>query len=299
MKRFFFTLALLLLCSMMLTGCGDNNESMLPPDDNTGEAVTELDSAEVWCSRDGLRIYGKLYRPKGNADALPAVILAHSHSLTHLAMRRYARQIAEDGFATYCFDFCGGSDESQSDGSTDDMTLFTETADLEAVLQQIAARDDIDASRVFLLGSSLGGVAAALTAENCAEQVAGLILFYPAFNISELVNRFAGMIPGMEDFFQTKFITTLKDYDPYAHIGTYSRDVLILQGSADILVPVSSSEKAAALYPHATLQVIEGANHGFNEANLGGFGSMMGGGTTDYDDVVMPFVYQFLTENSK
>ena len=91
MKRFFFTLALLLLCSMMLTGCGDNNETMLPPDDNTGEAVTELDSAEVWCSRDGLRIYGKLYRPKGNADALPAVILAHSHSLTHLAMRRYAR----------------------------------------------------------------------------------------------------------------------------------------------------------------------------------------------------------------
>ena len=197
MKRFFFTLALLLLCSIMLTGCGDNNESMLPPDDNTGEAVTELDSAEVWCSRDGLRIYGKLYRPKGNADALPAVILAHSHSLTHLAMRRYARQIAEDGFATYCFDFCGGSDESQSDGSTDDMTLFTETADLEAVLQQIAARDDIDDSRVFLLGSSLGGVAAALTAESCAEQVAGLILFYPAFNISELVNRFAGMIPGM------------------------------------------------------------------------------------------------------
>ena len=40
MKRFFFTLSLLLLCSMMLTGCGDNNESMLPPDDNTGEAVT-------------------------------------------------------------------------------------------------------------------------------------------------------------------------------------------------------------------------------------------------------------------
>ena len=294
MKRFFFTLALLLLCSMMLTGCGDNNESMLPPDDNTGEAVTELDSAEVWCSRDGLRIYGKLYRPKGNADALPAVILAHSHSLTHLAMRRYARQIAEDGFATYCFDFCGGSDESQSDGSTDDMTLFTETADLEAVLQQIAARDDIDASRVFLLGSSLGGVAAALTAESCAEQVAGLILFYPAFNISELVNRFSGMIPGMEDFFQTKFITTLKDYDPYAHIGTYSRDVLILQGSVDILVPVSSSEKAAALYPHATLQVIEGANHGFNSDNLGSFGNYPGMSQTNYDSVVMPFVFDFL-----
>ena len=294
MKRFFFTLALLLLCSMMLTGCGDNNESMLPPDDNTGEAVTELDSAEVWCSRDGLRIYGKLYRPKGNADALPAVILAHSHSLTHRAMRRYARQIAEDGFATYCFDFCGGSDESHSDGSTDDMTLFTETADLEAVLQQIAARDDIAASRVFLLGSSLGGVAAALTAESCAEQVAGLILFYPAFNISELVNRFSGMIPGMEDFFQTKFITTLKDYDPYSHIGTYSRDVLILQGSADILVPVSSSEKAAALYPHATLQVIEGANHGFNSDNLGSFGNYPGMSLTNYDSVVMPYVFEFL-----
>ena len=137
-------------------------------------------------------------------------------------------------------------------------------------------------------------MAAALTAESCAEQVAGLILFYPAFNISELVNRFAGMIPGMEDFFQTKFITTLKDYDPYAHIGTYSRDVLILQGSADILVPVSSSEKAAALYPHATLQVIEGANHGFNSDNLGSFGNYPGMSQTNYDSVVMPYVFDFL-----
>ena len=89
------------------------------------------------------------------------------------------------------------------------------------------------------------------------------------------------------------FIDAMKDYDVWQHIGTFPRPVAILHGSKDWIVPVSNSEKAVGLYPNATLHVIEGANHGFNAANLGGFGSMMGG-TADYDSIVMPIVYDFL-----
>ena len=270
----------------------------------TGEPpVHEIDSLEVWCTgHEGLKIYGKLFFPKGNDKALPAVILSHSHSLTHEAMRGYARLIAEQGFATYCFDFCGGSSSSKSEGSTDAMTLFTEKDDLQGVLGEISSRSDVDASRVFLLGSSLGGVASALVAEDNPAKVAGLILFYPAFNIGELISQLTGSMGswggmGGMDFMDNAFVQALKDYDIYAHIGIYPGDVLILHGTNDIIVPQASIEKAASRYAHCTVQMIQGANHGFNTANLGSVGAMMGS-TANYDDVVMPFVYNYLSEHT-
>lgn len=270
----------------------------------TGEPpLQEIDSLEVWCTgHEGLKIYGKLFFPKGNDKALPTVILSHSHSLTHEAMRGYARLIAEQGFATYCFDFCGGSSSSKSEGSSDAMTLFTEKDDLQGVLGEISSRSDVDASQVFLLGSSLGGVASALVAEDNPGKVAGLILFYPAFNIGELISQLTGSMGswggmGGMDFMNNAFVQALKDYDIYAHIGTYPGDVLILHGTNDIIVPQASIEKAASLYAHCTVQMIQGANHGFNTANLGSMGAMMGS-TANYDDVVMPFVYNYLSEHT-
>lgn len=59
------------------------------------------------------------------------------------------------------------------------------------------------------------------------------------------------------------------------------------------MVPISYSEKAVTLYPSATLNRIEGANHGFNAANLGSMGSMMGA-SADYDSQVLPIVRDFL-----
>lgn len=102
---------------------------------------------------------------------------------------------------------------------------------------------------------------------------------------------------GGMDFMNNAFVQALKDYDIYAHIGTYPGDVLILQGTNDIIVPQASIEKAASRYAHCTVQMIQGANHGFNTANLGSMGAMMGS-TANYDDVVMPFVYNYLSEHT-
>ena len=60
-----------------------------------------------------------------------------------------------------------------------------------------------------------------------------------------------------------------------------------------MIVPISNSEKAVALYPSATLHPIEGANHGFNAVNLGSMGSIMGA-SADYDSKVIPIVQEFL-----
>lgn len=313
-------LAVALTVAPMATGCSDDEDSILPPPDEdvatdttaTPEEPAEavLDSTELWCMNGNQRIYGLLYTKAQPGERVPAVILSHSSSLTHAAMRGYARSLAEKGMAAYCFDFCGGSSQSQSDGTTDSMTVFTEVNDLEAVLATVRRLDVVHPDSIYLLGSSLGGMVSALVAEAEPEKVAGLILFYPAFNTPDLVRQFGDLMNGwggsmggswggswgdMGSMFTMSqaFIDALKDYDVWQHIGTFPRPVAILHGSKDWIVPISNSEKAVGLYPNATLHVIEGANHGFNAANLGGFGSMMGG-TADYDSIVMPIVYDFL-----
>ena len=215
-------------------------------------------------------------------------------------MKGYAAAIANMGYATYCFDFCGSCDKSKSDGSTDDMTVFTELEDLRAVVKTVKSLEYVDSSELYLLGSSQGGLVSALLADECPDEFAGMILFYPAFNIPDMVKLLnssgkwgdLGNLGGMMTMSE-KYINSIKDFDVWSHIGKFSKPVCIIHGTKDIIVPISYSEKAIGLYPSATLNKIEGASHGFNTANLGEMGSLLGA-SADYDSQVMPIVQEFL-----
>lgn len=275
MKRFSSVL-FLLMTILFLASCEKDEKA----------SETKNLKEEIWCGSEGSRIYGQMYLPENHSGKLPTVILSHSSSLTHAAMAGYADSLAMHGYASYCFDFRGGSKESLSEGNVDDMTLFTEIEDLKTVMKTISALDYVDKSRIYLMGSSLGGAVSALVAEEMPSSASGLILFYPAFNISSLVNGFTGF-PGLE----TAFTESLKDYDIMEHIGNYPGPVLIIQGTKDFIVPPSVAQEACEKYQNAELHLIEGANHGFNKANLGSFGSFV---SAEYDDVVMPLVYDWL-----
>ena len=304
MKKTVIVLIGFIAASMGVAACSsDDDNGTIPPENAGNEEIidsvqtgTELtvDSVEVWSERDGNRIFGMMYYNSTASEKQPAVILSHSSSLTHEAMKGYASAIAKMGFAAYCFDFCGGSDKSKSDGKTDEMTVFTEVEDLRAVVKTVKSLDYVDSSNVCLLGSSQGGLVSALLADECPDDFAGMILFYPAFNIPEMVKMFSGFgdFGGMMSMSEA-YINSIKDFDVWSHIGKFSRPVCIIRGTVDMLVPISNSVKAVGLYPSATLNKIEGANHGFNAANLGSMGSMMGA-SADYDSVVLPIVESYL-----
>ena len=307
MKKTVIVLMGFIAASMGVAACSsDDDNGTIPPENAGNEEIidsvqtgTELtvDSVEVWSERDGNRIFGMMYYNSTASEKQPAVILSHSSSLTHEAMKGYASAIAKMGFAAYCFDFCGGSDKSKSDGKTDEMTVFTEVEDLRAVVKTVKSLDYVDSSNVCLLGSSQGGLVSALLADECPDDFAGMILFYPAFNIPEMVKMFSGFgdFGGMMSMSEA-YINSIKDFDVWSHIGKFSKPVCIIHGTADMIVPISNSEKAVGLYPSATLNKIEGANHWFNAANLGSMGSMMGA-SADYDSVVLPIVENFLKSN--
>src|SRR5574344_1657606 len=310
MKKTVIVLMGFIAAAMGFAACSsDDDNGSMPPENTENEETTDsvqtgtelvVDSAEVWSERDGNRIFGMMYYNSASSKKQPTVILSHSSSLTHEAMSGYALAIAKMGYAAYCFDFCGGSDKSKSDGKTDEMTVFTEVEDLRAVVKTVKSQANVEPSQVFLLGSSQGGLVSALLADECPDDFAGMILFYPAFNIPEMVKMFSGFgdwgdfgdFGGMMSMSEA-YINSIKDFDVWSHIGKYSKPVCIIHGTADMIVPISNSEKAVGLYPSATLNKIEGANHGFNAANLGSMGSMMGA-SADYDSVVLPIVESFL-----
>ena len=78
--------------------------------------------------RDGLTIRGHVRGEKGQPQ--PAVILSHGFLANERMCRKYAKLLADLGYLTVTFDFCGGGIRSRSDGRSRDMTVLTEKEDL-------------------------------------------------------------------------------------------------------------------------------------------------------------------------
>ncbi|MCM1228136.1 MAG: lysophospholipase [Clostridium sp.] len=92
----------------------------------------------------------------------------------------YAEELAQHDIAAYCFDFRGGGG-NRSDGNTTEMSVMTEVSDLETIIIDAVEWDFVDDNRIILFGESQGGIVSAITAARHNDEVAGLILAYPAF----------------------------------------------------------------------------------------------------------------------
>lgn len=229
------------------------------------------------------RIWGELALPdtaaeKGGAIAnapLPLVIYSHGFNSSGSRGLRFAEAVTQAGFALYDFDFRGGSITSKSAGSTLDMSVEAECADLAEVVDALAADPRFDAHNVFLFGASFGGLVSALVAARAPEKARGLILHYPGFCIpDDLHAQFASLAAVPQTFFELsmnvgrRFADDAWNLDPCETIAAYGRPVLIARGTADALVDPRYSQRAAEIYDHAELHFIDGTGHGFHGTEL-------------------------------
>lgn len=227
---------------------------------------------EIEVMNNGQRIYGVAYIPETGTEKVPLVISAHGLGGSYRSNLAYAEQLASHGLATYCFDFRGGGG-SRSDGSTTEMSVMTEVSDIQAVLDAAKSWDFVDSQKIVLLGASQGGITSAIAAARRTDDVAGLILLYPAFVVHDDIHKRFSSLDEVPAVFQFNWITAgrpyvedMWDYDVYSEIGNYTSKVLLIHGSADGIVPVSYSDRAAEVYPDAEYYVINGAGHGFGGA---------------------------------
>lgn len=219
--------------------------------------------------RDGKKIYGECYLPEGDG-VFPIVILGHGFGGNMKDTRNYAAVFAKHGIAAYAFDFIGGGEDIKSDGTMMEMSVLTEAADMKAVLDGVLELPFVDTNHVFLMGQSQGGFVASYVAANYSDKVRGLIVEYPAYVLQDDSRK---RVSGKEDIPETMEVMghilgkiyhqDALSFDIYEILPKFKGNVLLLHGTADGLVPISYSEKAAKVFPSATLIQIEGADHGF------------------------------------
>jgi pimeloyl-ACP methyl ester carboxylesterase len=270
--------AVLLLCLFAFNGSGTAGTISENTTTTTDSASTEGSSytytiIEMPFDYDGGTIFGQIYLPDTGKDRVPTVIISHGFQARYFYNGDYADALAKAGYAVYLFDFTGGSMESASGGSMTDMSILTEKADLERVIDFISTQSFVDTDNLFLFGESQGGLVTAITAPEYQDKLNGLILLYPAFNITSICRSpllSSSMICDSNTFdgatVSRKYFDDARTVDSYQIISSFNKDVLILQGDRDTMVPIAYVKTAAEIYPHCDYQVIQGAGHGFNGA---------------------------------
>lgn len=234
----------------------------------------------------GMTMRGMLHFPERQGDqSVPAVILFHGFTGNKLEPHRLflkiSRALEAAGLACFRFDFLGSG---ESDGDFDDMTLSGEVSDANAILDMVKRYPGIDANRVNLLGLSMGGLVASLVAGTRPSDVHRLVLMAPAATMYRIATELdrkkaAGEIEAPEiegkdvaydnggNLVGLAFVNELRHLDAYSVAKGYDDGaVLLVHGTRDEAVPyqVSHEYKEKCYGDKATLHLIEGADHTFN-----------------------------------
>ena len=224
-----------------------------------GSKKYDYTTQEIHVEHDGINLYGKALVPKGEkGEKYPTVIYAHGAESDYKADYTTLKSLAKSGIACYTFDFYGWTSRSTGPKGTkwfkgaprgvDDAyekQVLEQVKDLNAVIEKVKTFDFVDTDNIFLLGSSMGGATVATGAVTHSDDIRAIILQYPAINLN----------PDAE--------VDGAAYD----VNKYTRNVLLLQGTTDKIVPLSMSENLYAYYnkyaKHCVMRVYEGQPHVF------------------------------------
>lgn len=214
-------------------------------------------------------IFGILIKPLKKLNC-PAAIICHGFAGSYQDNLNYALDLAENGIASFSFDFCGGSLMSRSSKKTTEMSVMTELQDLKDTLKALKTVPFIDDKHIYLLGESQGGLVCALAAAQLKKDIKALILLYPAFNIPDNARseyRYKVAIPVQFGLWGTPlgrcYYQDIYDLHVFQTINQYTGPVMIFHGDKDELVNISYSIQAKQCYHHAKVNIIENVGHGF------------------------------------
>jgi pimeloyl-ACP methyl ester carboxylesterase len=169
------------------------------------------------------------------------------------------------------FDFRG---IGESEGLFEETTIGREVEDLGLVL------DRLDAAPVYLIGSSLGGLVAVLTAQTRPQQVRGCVLIAPAFDFFDRRRDYLGT-DGLAEWRERGIVEAVDQYTGETYRLRYDLvadgvarqqavwdhgapcPVRIFHGMEDEAVPVAASQRflSEAPCPDCRLTVIDGGDH--------------------------------------
>jgi dipeptidyl aminopeptidase/acylaminoacyl peptidase len=240
------------------------------------------------------RVFGfDLYLPDSfnHSESFPLLIFAHGFKgfkdWGH--WQKMAEGFAVHGFAFLKFNFSHNGTSPQNPTEFSDLEAFgnnnfsKELADLKTVIDWVwenAAEYRLDKSRICIVGHSRGGPIALLTAAK-DERIAALItwasvheLDYAWQDAEQLKNwkengvqyslnaRTGQQMPLYYQLYED-FAAHAAEYSVKQALSGFKKPMLIVHGTADPAVKLSSAEYLIKYAPHAEYLLIEGADHVF------------------------------------
>lgn len=222
---------------------------------------------------DGISIAGQSFLPDGKAQN-PAVCLCHGAPSGNPpdpddgGYPALAERFCSEGYATFFFNFRGAGD------SGGNMDIYGWTRDLVAVIGYITGLDNVDKSRLSLVGFSAGAATSVYVASK-DDRVSGVAacacpahfgLFTESGKPQEIIDRYREIGAIRDKDFPPSVAGWLDDLiivTPLDHVASIApKPVLFVHGGQDETVPVDDAHQ---LYEKAgdpkKLVVIEDAGH--------------------------------------
>jgi fermentation-respiration switch protein FrsA (DUF1100 family) len=226
---------------------------------------------EFWIGTE--RLVGDLHLPDGLTGAFPCVITSHGYKSNRNSGKytQIGSRFPAEGIAVFRFDH-RGTLNGESDGKFEDMTLSRRIEDLLAAIDILGQDPEIDARRLGLLGSSLGGVDVLLSGRDTVK--AKVIMATPAaFPPPSEEMKPAFKEKGYYQYpdgtrIKPEFYQDIHRYDIKEEAKKNTCPLLVIQGDRDELVPHHHAE---VLYQACGAQIkkfimVEGGDHAFSDS---------------------------------
>ncbi|MBJ6362262.1 alpha/beta hydrolase [Paenibacillus sp. GCM10012307] len=184
-----------------------------------------------------------------NRERYPIIVICHGFVGSRIGTDRLfvkaAREFSKHGFMVLRFDYAGCG---ESDGEYGETGLDSFIEQTRYVLDYALDMDCVDPERVILLGHSLGGASALLTAVN-DKRVKTLLLWAPVAHPYTDIVKITGrdvhdkaMTQGEADYLgynlRPVFFESLTKYQPLRDLKDFNGDVLLVHGTSDDVIPV-------------------------------------------------------------
>lgn len=230
-----------------------------------------------WKNLRELTIRGSLHITQ--PQKAPWVIFCHGFTGQRMGpgylFVKIARQLAEYGFSSLRFDFCGSG---ESDGSFYEMAVPTMKQDLYYVVNHL--KDQFAPSKIILLGHSFGGMVAAMHAGDLGAE--GLVLLSPLGDPKGLIHRRKDLLEAgtnHEGYYENgphemsvNFLETLRDLSPVDQFSTqFKGNLLLLQGDCDQSISVDESYQYKKSTENNNISceyhIVNGADHNYSRVS--------------------------------
>ncbi len=197
------------------------------------------------------------------------VIICHGFIGNRIGVNRLffkaAKKLSAAGYGVLRFDY-QGCGESTGDYGDNTMPAFVQQT--IRMIDYVVGLDFVDPNQIILIGHSLGGATASLTAA-FDKRVKKLILWaavgYPFEDITRIVGTevYQNICKyGTTDYlgFELKdtFFRGLRMLYPFEHCQQYEHDVLILHGKQDEDIPMEYAYKYEQLYRKRAIHGLSG-----------------------------------------